>query len=87
MTNAEQIEKLAAVLWKRTRQDWVINIDWIITEPVCPVAWVAPESCPYDRRFQAIGDTLDEAIAGTVANALRFWDNLSLSNNTNKGGE
>ena len=52
-----------------TGEDWVLAVNHILTEPVCPTAWIHPESDPSFTAFRCDADTLDAAIDGALAMA------------------
>jgi hypothetical protein len=39
----ERVKPLA-FLWDKTRTDWALTMDWTLTEPVCPFAYLSQES-------------------------------------------
>lgn len=55
------MENLGKDLWKATKEDWVLEVHHVLTEPVYPTVYLYKESEP-DEKIRVDEETIGKAI-------------------------
>lgn len=67
----ERFDRLRSELWEVTQEDWHVNYDQTLTEPVCPIIRIEPDDgskLPSNGGF--IGDTTEKSIDDNICEAI-----------------
>jgi hypothetical protein len=52
-------------LYKKTNEDWHLEVSVCLTEPTCPIATIIEEGGE-DRSYTCFGNTIEEAIENVI---------------------
>jgi hypothetical protein len=70
MITNDKLELLQDKLFEATGRDWVLSVNHILTEPVCPTVIVHPEGWEMNR-YRVDADTIEKGLQEAVERVYR----------------